>query len=148
MVAYKSLKIKEKSSWVIPKVVAVAYESLSLHRSNRVSQKLVVTRAGCLWEWSQGELFLEISQTVIPSTGRPFKLFGVSCMTLRTYDLVHLLYFIMPALSFDSIDQENFFKHRRLHLLNLNVEIMKESWIWIAYHTFSVSCVFVVFWVV
>ena len=25
------------------------------------------------------------------------------------YDLIHLLYFIMPALSFDSIDQENFF---------------------------------------
>ena len=84
-------------------------------------------KAGCLREWSQGELFLEISQTVIPSTGRPFKLFGVSCMMLRTYDLVHLLYFITPALSFDSVDQENFFKHRRLHLLNLNVEIMKES---------------------
>ena len=45
----------------------------------------------------------------IPSTGRPFKLLGVSCMTLLTYDLIHLLYFIMPALSFDSIDQENFF---------------------------------------
>ena len=84
-------------------------------------------KAGCLREWSQGELFLEKTQTVIPSTGRPFKLFGVSCMMLRTYDLVHLLYFITPALSFDSIDQENFFKHRRLHLLNLNVEIMKES---------------------
>ena len=27
MVAYKSLKTKEKSSWVIPKVVAVAYGS-------------------------------------------------------------------------------------------------------------------------
>ena len=28
---------------------------------------------------------------------------------LHNYDLIHLLYFIMPALSFDSIDQENFF---------------------------------------
>ena len=38
VVAYKSLKTKEKFSWVIQKVVAVAYASLSLHRSNRVSQ--------------------------------------------------------------------------------------------------------------
>ena len=28
---------------------------------------------------------------------------------LHNYDLIHLLYFIIPALSFDSIDQENFF---------------------------------------
>ena len=28
MVAYESVKTKENSSWVIPKVVAVAYESL------------------------------------------------------------------------------------------------------------------------
>ena len=43
MVAYKSLKAKEKSSWVIPKVVAVAYGSFSLqsfsHISNGVSQR-------------------------------------------------------------------------------------------------------------
>ena len=30
MVAYKSLKTKKKSSWVIPKVVTVAYETASL----------------------------------------------------------------------------------------------------------------------
>ena len=30
MVAYKSLKTKEKSSWVTPKVVAVAYGSFPL----------------------------------------------------------------------------------------------------------------------
>ena len=43
MVAYKSLKTKEKSSWVIPKVVAVAYGSFSLQSlsrsSNGVSQR-------------------------------------------------------------------------------------------------------------
>ena len=42
-VTYESLKTKEKSSWVTPKVVAVAYESFSLQslsRSlNRVSQR-------------------------------------------------------------------------------------------------------------
>ena len=57
-VAYKSLKTKEKSSWVIPKVVMVAfmgaesYESFSLqglgHQFKLVFIKVVVTRAGCL----------------------------------------------------------------------------------------------------
>ena len=55
MVAYKSFKAKEKSSWVIPKVVAVAYESFSMqslsHNSNGVSQRrssleLVVYESG------------------------------------------------------------------------------------------------------
>ena len=61
MVAYDSLKTKEKSSWVIPKVVAVAYESevfIAKCKSQSVQRgftKVVVTRAGCLREWSQGE---------------------------------------------------------------------------------------------
>ena len=65
MVTYKSLKTKEKSSWVIPKVVAVAYGSGRL-REFFITKfkswfkcgfaKVVVTRAGRLREWSQGEL--------------------------------------------------------------------------------------------
>ena len=59
MVAYKSLKTKEKSSWVIPKVVAIAYESFSSeslrHRSNGGFTKVAVNRAGRLRERSQGE---------------------------------------------------------------------------------------------
>ena len=67
MVAYKSLKTKEKSSWVIPKVVEVAYWSGCLRElfiTKFKSQfkwdfaKVVVTRAGRLREWSQGELRL------------------------------------------------------------------------------------------
>ena len=67
MVAYKSLKTKEKSSWVIPKVVAVTYRSGRLRElfiTKFKSQfkwsfaKAVVTRAGRLQEWSQGELRL------------------------------------------------------------------------------------------
>ena len=67
MVAYKSLKTKEKSSWVISKVVAVAYGSgrlQELFNAKFKSQfkwgfaKVVVTRAGRLREWSQGELRL------------------------------------------------------------------------------------------
>ena len=67
MVSYKSLKTKEKSSWVIPKVVAVAYEGGRLRElffTKFKSQfkwgfgKVVVTRAGHLREWSQGELRL------------------------------------------------------------------------------------------
>ena len=66
MVAYKSLKTKEKSSWV-PKVVAVAYGSGRLRElfiTKFKSQfkwgfvKVVVSRAGRLQEWSQGELRL------------------------------------------------------------------------------------------
>ena len=41
--AYESWATKEKSTWVIPKVIAVAYESFSLQslsqRSNGVSQR-------------------------------------------------------------------------------------------------------------
>ena len=55
MVAYESLKTKEKSSWVIPKVVAVAYGSgllselfITKYKSQfkRGSTKVIVTRAG------------------------------------------------------------------------------------------------------
>ena len=65
MVTYKSLKTKEKSSWVIPKVVVVAYRSGRLRelfitkfksQFKRGFTKVVVTRAGRLREWSQGEL--------------------------------------------------------------------------------------------
>ena len=64
VVAYESLKIKEKSIWVIPKVVAVVYGSARLRELfiqefewhfKRGFTKVVVTRAGRLREWSQGE---------------------------------------------------------------------------------------------
>ena len=59
--------ISEKSSWVIPKVVAVAYGSgrlRDLFIAKFKSQfklgftKVVVTGAGRLREWSQGKLRL------------------------------------------------------------------------------------------
>ena len=53
MVAYESLKTKEKSSWVIQNVVAV-----TKFKSQRGFTKMVATRAGHLREWSQGELRL------------------------------------------------------------------------------------------
>ena len=55
----------DKSSWVIPKVVAVAYGSGRLRelliakfklRFKWGFVKVVVTRAGRLQEWSKGEL--------------------------------------------------------------------------------------------
>ena len=58
---------KEKSSWVIPKVVAVAYGSGLLwelfttkykSQLKRGSTKVIVTGAGRLREWSQGEFRL------------------------------------------------------------------------------------------
>ena len=67
MVTYESLKTKEKPSWVIPNVVAVDYGSGHLQKlfimkfKSQVKQgftKVVVTRAGLLPEWSQGELRL------------------------------------------------------------------------------------------
>ena len=67
MVAYESLTAKEKSTWVIPKVVAVAYDSGRLQelfitrfksQFNRGFTKVVVNRAGRLREWSPGELRL------------------------------------------------------------------------------------------
>ena len=65
MVAYKSLKTKEKSSWVIQKVVAYGNGCLQeLFNAKFKSQfkwgfaKVVVTRAGRLREWSQEELRL------------------------------------------------------------------------------------------
>ena len=63
VVAYETLKTKEKSSWVIPKVVAVAYDSFSVitkfksHWQFKLGfTKVVVIRADCLQEWWQGEL--------------------------------------------------------------------------------------------
>ena len=62
METYESLATKEKSTWVIPKVIAVAYESFSLkslsHSSNGGFTKVVVTSARRLRVWSQGELRL------------------------------------------------------------------------------------------
>ena len=57
MVAYQNLKTKEKSSWVILKVVVVAYESFSLliikyPQFKCGFTKVVLTRAGCLRETS------------------------------------------------------------------------------------------------
>ena len=56
MVAYQNLKTKEKSSWVILKVVVVAYESFSLliikSQFKCGFTKVVLTRAGCLRETS------------------------------------------------------------------------------------------------
>ena len=46
VVVYESLKTKEKSSWVIPKVVAVAYESFLLKSLSDIS-KGVSQR----WSW-------------------------------------------------------------------------------------------------
>ena len=56
VVAYESLNTKKKSSWVIPKVVAVACESFSSQRLSQIFTKAVVTRASRLREWSQGRL--------------------------------------------------------------------------------------------
>ena len=70
MVAYGSLKTKKKSSWVIPKVVVVAYLSSGLPEpfiTKLKSQfkggftKVVVTRAVRLGEWLQGELPLYLT---------------------------------------------------------------------------------------
>ena len=55
-VAYESLKTKEKSSWVIPKV-SFLLQSLT-HSSNGGFTKMVITRVCRLREWSQGELRL------------------------------------------------------------------------------------------
>ena len=56
VVAYESLNRKKKSSWVIPKVVAVACESFSSQRLSQIFKgvftKAVVTRASRLREWS------------------------------------------------------------------------------------------------
>ena len=66
MVAYKSLITKEKSSWVIPKVVAVAYGSFSLKKLKSQFKwdfaKVVIPRAGRLQEWLQGELRLYLKE--------------------------------------------------------------------------------------
>ena len=54
-VAYESLNTKKKSSWVIPKVIAVACESFSSQRLSQIFTEAVVIRASRLREWSQGE---------------------------------------------------------------------------------------------
>jgi len=55
----------EKSSWVIPKVVLVAYESTRSQLKWGFT-KVVITRAGRLWEWSQGELWLYWAYLLYP----------------------------------------------------------------------------------
>ena len=69
----RELKTKEKSSWVIPKVVAVANAittSVQVFITKFKSQfkqgftKVVVTRAGRLQEWSQGELQLYCRRSI------------------------------------------------------------------------------------
>ena len=59
-----SLKTKKKSIWVLPKVVVVAYGSGRLRglfitkfksQFKRGLRKVLVSRAGRLREWSQGE---------------------------------------------------------------------------------------------
>ena len=66
--AYESLATKEKSSWVIPKVIAVAYESFSLKKFKsqfkRGFTKVVVTSARRLRVWTQGELRLYTGKSV------------------------------------------------------------------------------------
>ena len=59
VVAYQSLKTMKKSSWVIPKVVPVAYGSSLLWELQFKSDftRVVVTRTGRLQELLQGELW-------------------------------------------------------------------------------------------
>ena len=100
MVAYKSLKTKKKSSWVIQKVVAVAYGSGHLRElfiTKFKSQfkwdfaKVVVTRAGRLQERLQGELRLYGSKSIQTSLilrERPSKPYQFCCKILScTYYL-------------------------------------------------------------
>ena len=59
MVTYKSLKTKEKSTWIILKVVTVTFKSFSVQSLSQLKwgfTKVVVTRAGRLREWSKGEI--------------------------------------------------------------------------------------------
>ena len=75
--AYESLKIKDKFSWVIPKVVTDKYRSSRLRELfitkfiNIKSQfkwgftNVPITRAGLLWERSQGELRLYFITTAM-----------------------------------------------------------------------------------
>ena len=72
VIAYESLETKETPSWVIPKVVAVAYGSCRLRelfitksQFKRGFTKVVVTRACRLREWSQRELRLYLQLTII-----------------------------------------------------------------------------------
>ena len=79
VVAYESLNTKKKSSWVIPKVVAVVCESFPSQRLsqilNGVLTKAVVTRASRLRKWSLGEprlwgwgCFIRVDSGVNPLT--------------------------------------------------------------------------------
>ena len=59
MVACESLKTKKMFSWEIPKVVVVTYELSMTKFKSQIKQgftEVVVTRAGGLREWLQGEL--------------------------------------------------------------------------------------------
>ena len=55
-------KYKGKSTWVIPKIGRDRLRELFIRKSQfkRGSTKMVVTRAGRLREWSQGELRLHM----------------------------------------------------------------------------------------
>ena len=74
LITNKSLKTKEKSNWLIPKIVAVTYESSNFFITKFKSQfkwsftKVVITRAGRVQEWSQGELRLHMKMQVVPIT--------------------------------------------------------------------------------
>jgi len=70
----QELKNKEKSSWVIPKVVAVTHGSSRLPElfipkfKSQFKQgftKVVLSRAGCLREWLQGELQLYLHYCIM-----------------------------------------------------------------------------------
>ena len=59
MATYESLKTMEKSSQVIPRVAVVSYKLFITKFKSQFKQgftKVVITRAGRLLEWLQGEL--------------------------------------------------------------------------------------------
>ena len=61
--AYESLKIKKKSSWVIPKVVAVAYERFSLLSLNQRSNSF--HKGGRNLSWSLTRVIVRRTLTVL-----------------------------------------------------------------------------------
>ena len=91
LITYKSLKTKEKSNWLIPKIVAVTYESSNFFITKFKSQfkwsftKVVITRAGCVQEWSQGELRLHMKMQVVPITVMIFFPLIFACTVLPNY---------------------------------------------------------------
>ena len=53
VIAYNCLKIKQNSSLVSLRVVAVAFESFSLQVQTGFRKGVKFVPTGCLWEWSQ-----------------------------------------------------------------------------------------------